>query len=45
MACFYPMQALRLESKTKSGKSVVKFIRKVFGFKDSRLLEGLPCGQ
>ena len=48
MSCFYPMQALKLDSKTKKGKSVVRFIKDSFRnlFKgDPRLISGLPCGQ
>lgn len=52
MACFYPMQALKLSSKTKKGKSVIKFISNET-YKDlqsqmgmqEKLLTGLPCGQ
>lgn len=46
--CFYPKQALRLSSKTKKGKSVIKFISQndANKFKDNpNLLTGLPCGQ
>lgn len=48
MACFYPMQALRLDSTTAKGKSVIKFIKArdaaVF-VGNPNLLSGLPCGQ
>lgn len=46
--CFYPMQALKLDSKTKNGKSVIRFIKKQDAHKfkgNPNLLEGLPCGQ
>lgn len=48
MACFYPMQAIRLSSITSKGKNPLKFVSKETANKlksHMRLVEGLPCGQ
>lgn len=48
MSCFYPMQALRLNSRTASGKQKVVFLPKGENRKykeNPNLLSGLPCGQ
>lgn len=48
MSCFYPMQALRLDSLTANGKSVIKFVSSETAkslLSHPGLLSGLPCGQ
>ncbi|AXH73970.1 MAG: replication initiator protein [Microviridae sp.] len=48
MSCFSPMQALRLDSTTKSGKSVIRFVSNETGkslLSHPGYLSGLPCGQ
>lgn len=48
MTCFYPRQALRLDSLTAKGKNVVCFLPKAVNLSISNypnLLTGLPCGQ
>lgn len=48
MSCFYPMQALRLNSLTANGKNVIRFVSNETASKFSSqmgLLSGLPCGQ
>lgn len=49
MACHYPRQAIRLSSKTKTGKQVVRFVSnekaKVLLSQGADVLSGMPCGQ
>lgn len=48
MACYYPMQALKLAARTKLGKSVIKFISRNMAqsiVNHPDLISGLPCGQ